>query len=98
MNRRYILTTAAQDDICAIGEQLNQRSGDAAERFFDAVSQRFKTLANFPTMGRRRDEIAPMLRSFPVENYLIFYRSVDSTTEILRVLAGYSDLEFLFQD
>ena len=98
MNQLYLLTTSAREDICSIGEQLSHRSKSAAERFFDAVEQRFKTLANFPMMGRRRDEILPMLRSFPVENYLIFYRSVDGVTEILRVLDGYSDLDFLFQD
>lgn len=98
MNQHYLLTAAAREDICSIGEQLSHRSTNSAERFLDAVEQRFKTLANFPMMGRRRDEILPMLRSFPVENYLIFYRSVDGVTEILRVLDGYSDLDFLFQD
>jgi toxin ParE1/3/4 len=49
-------------------------------------------------MGRRRDELLPSLRSFPVEDYLIFYRPIEEGIEILRVVSGYRDLEALFQD
>jgi toxin ParE1/3/4 len=49
-------------------------------------------------MGRRRDELLPLLRSFPVDDYLIFYRSIEEGIEILRVVSGYRDLEKLFDD
>lgn len=49
-------------------------------------------------MGRRRDELLPSLRSFPVEDYLIFYRSIEDGIDILRVVSGYRDLEALFPD
>jgi toxin ParE1/3/4 len=47
-------------------------------------------------MGRRRDELSPNVRSFPINNYLIFYRLIEEGVEILRVVSGYQDLEGLF--
>ena len=48
-------------------------------------------------MGRRRDELFPMVRSFPVDNYLIFDRPIAEGIEILRVVSGYQDLTKLFE-
>jgi len=73
-------------------------SFDAAERFLQKINNKCKTLANFPNMGRRRDELAPLLRSFPVDDYLIFYRSITGGIEVLRVVSGYQDLEALFDE
>lgn len=47
-------------------------------------------------MGRRRDELARNVRSFPINDYLIFYRPIEEGVEILRVVSGYQDLEGLF--
>jgi toxin ParE1/3/4 len=67
-------------------------------QFLNKINQKFNTLTNFPNMGRRRDELLPLLRSFPVDDYLIFYRSIEEGIEILRVVSGYRDLEKLFDD
>ena len=64
----------------------------------EKINQKCTTLAHFPNMGRRRDELLSSLRSFPVDDYLIFYRSIEGGIEILRVVSGYRDLEALFQD
>ncbi|NES81639.1 MAG: type II toxin-antitoxin system RelE/ParE family toxin [Moorea sp. SIO2B7] len=42
--------------------------------------------------------LLPLLRSFPIDDYLIFYRPLDNGIEILRVISGYRDLEKLFGD
>ena len=49
-------------------------------------------------MGRRRDELLPTLRSFPVDDYLIFYRPIVEGIEVVRIVSGYRDLEALFSD
>ena len=36
------------------------------------------------------------LRSFLVEDYLIFYRVVSGNIEIVRIVSGYRDIELLF--
>jgi toxin ParE1/3/4 len=43
-------------------------------------------------MGRRRDELGPALRSFPVGRYVIFYRSTKGGIEVARVLSAYREL------
>ena len=49
-------------------------------------------------MGRRREELAPGLRSFPVGRYLIFYVPLTNGVDIVRVLHGSRDLVALFED
>ena len=47
-------------------------------------------------MGRARPELAADLRSFPVGNYIIFYRPIEDGVEIVRVLSGARDIDALF--
>ena len=47
-------------------------------------------------MGRKRDELYPSLRSFPVDDYLIFYCLIEGGIEIQRVVSSYRDLGELF--
>lgn len=53
-------------------------------------------LADYPGKGRDRGSILPGLFSFPVGNYLIFYRIVPAGVEVARVLHGARDLPSLF--
>ncbi|MEH2436259.1 MAG: type II toxin-antitoxin system RelE/ParE family toxin [Nostoc sp.] len=53
-------------------------------------------MANFPNMGQSCDNFANGLRSFPVEDYLIFYRPIDGGVEVARIVSGYRDLETVF--
>lgn len=92
-------TVPASRDLESIIDYIADNSSlDAAERLLKKINQKCKNLAFFPNMGRRRDELLPLLRSFPVDDYLIFYRPIEGGIEILRVVNGYRDLEALFQD
>lgn len=53
-------------------------------------------MADFPNMGQSCDNFGNGLRTFPVEDYLIFYRSIDGGVEVVRVVSGYRDLETVF--
>jgi len=44
-------------------------------------------------MGREREELQRGLRSFPVGNYVVFYRLIEKGIEVVRVLSGYRDVE-----
>jgi toxin ParE1/3/4 len=71
-------TVPASRDIENIIDYVADNSGlDAADRLLNKINQKCITLANFPSMGRRRDELLPWLRSFPVDDYLIFYRLIE---------------------
>jgi toxin ParE1/3/4 len=62
------------------------------------IESKLKMLAETPGMGRKRDELVPNLRSFPVGNYLIFYRPVNQGIEVLRVMHGARDIPSIFED
>ncbi|QFS45886.1 type II toxin-antitoxin system RelE/ParE family toxin [Nostoc sphaeroides] len=90
-------TVTASRDIEAIIDYIADNSSfNAAESLLSKINNKCERLAKFPAMGRRRDELAPNLRSFPVNDYLIFYRPFEEGVEILRVVSGYQDLEGLF--
>jgi toxin ParE1/3/4 len=47
-------------------------------------------------MGRRREELLPGLRSFPIGNYVVFYREIKDGVDIIRILRGSRDIEAIF--
>jgi toxin ParE1/3/4 len=94
----YFLSPQAVNDLTEINDYLFANNQTAADTFLDEISQKFEQLAQFPKMGRRRDELAPFLRSFPFQIYLIFYREIENGVEIARILSGYRDLEALFSE
>ncbi|MBD2679667.1 MULTISPECIES: type II toxin-antitoxin system RelE/ParE family toxin [Nostoc] len=95
---RFRISTQAAQDIENIWKYLAQNNLKAANQIFDTLRESFPKLAKFPQMGKQRSELAPLLRSFPVKNYLIFYRPIDEGIEIVRILHGSQDVETLFQD
>ena len=78
---------------------LAKESGniEIADRLIDSITDRFFLLASHPYIGRRRDrDLRPGLRSFPVGEYVIFYRIEREDVMILHVAHGRRDLEALF--
>ena len=61
--------------------------------FFD----RFELLAMQPLMERARPELAPNVRSFPSDDYLILYIPIRDGIEIIHVVHGRRRLETLFE-
>jgi toxin ParE1/3/4 len=94
-----IFTIPSSRDLENILDYLaEQNSLNKAEDFLAKINKKCRTLANFPNMGKSRDELLPSLRSFPIDNYLIFYRPINNGIEILRIVSGYRDLNILFEE
>ena len=97
MSNSVRITPTASRDIEGIMDYLAETvSIKAAEDFLERINAKFKTLVQFPGIGRRRDDLYVGLRSMPLEDYLIFYRLVPEGIEVTRVVGGYRDLEALF--
>ena len=94
--RHYRFSDQALEDLEDIWLHIATDDINAADRFVDTLIAKIETLATQPTMGRARDELRESLRSFPVGNYLIFYRPIDGGVEVVRVLSGFRDLPELF--
>lgn len=99
MNPIYTITPPASRDIEKIADYLAENSSlESSDRFLQGITMKLKRLAQFPKIGRSRDELSPSLRSLLYESYLIFYRTKDTSIEILRVVSGYQDLEGIFDN
>lgn len=69
-----------------------------ADDFIDLIDEKFQNLSRQPGLGRRREELAAGLRSFPVGRYVIFYLQVQDCLRIVRVLLGARDVDAVFAD
>jgi toxin ParE1/3/4 len=87
----YRLSALAERDLEEIWSYVAEDASPAtADRLIDAIIDRFELLAEQPRMGRLRPEFGPGVRSFAVENHVIYYRD-DGEVLIARVLHGRRD-------
>lgn len=89
-------TAQAQDDLVEIWVFIAEDNPSAADRFIETIDQKCRLLARTPELGQSREELAPSLRSFPIGNYTIFYRPLETGIELIRVLSSYRDIPSLF--
>ena len=97
MNHR--LSSKAAEELDDIWHNLATESNsfDVADRFIDSLTDHFFMLAKHPLIGRTREELRPGYRGFPVGQYLILYRVLDTGVEIMHVLHGRRDLDGFFR-
>ena len=72
-------------------------SVDIADRLIESITNRFLLLSNHPYVGRPRRDLRPDLRSFPVGQYVIFYRIEDSDVLTLHVVHRHRDIETVLE-
>jgi toxin ParE1/3/4 len=94
--REARLSAQARADLEEVWLYIGQDSPVAADRFIDRILQACQKLAVAPRIGRSHDDLGPVLRSLPVDKYIVFYRPSKSGIEVARVLSGYRDIEALF--
>lgn len=78
----------AQHDLGEVVRYIGQDSREIAARYVHQLKSKCRTLAEFPQLGRSRDDLSPGLRSFPIESYVVYYRTLDFGVRIERVLHG----------
>ena len=96
--RRFKLAKLAKKDLDDVWLSIAQYSIENADKMLDEIQTRFMLLNRFQEMGVAREDLAPGLRSFPVNKYLICYRLTKQGIEIARVLPGKADLERVFRE
>jgi len=92
----YKLSRQAAADISKINDYIAQDNPDAADRLVARFHETMRQLAEMPGMGTAREELGARLRSFPIGNYLIFYRPRRSGIDVSRVLHGAQHLQRIF--
>src|SRR2546427_8831299 len=87
----YRLSSLAERDLDEIWSYVAEDvSPTTADRLIDDIIGRFDLLAEQPRMGRARPEFGAAVRSFAVENYVIYYCH-DGDVLIARILHGRRD-------
>lgn len=93
--RQVIRSPLAEADLLEIWLYIARDNEDAADAVLDRIEAVCLKLAKSNRLGRARPELGPGVRSFPVGQYVIFYRVAGRRLEIVRVLSGYRDLSKL---
>ena len=93
-----VLTPRANADLGEIWMFVAADNPAQADDFIDLIDEKFQNLSRQPGLGRRREELAAGLRSFPVGRYVIFYLQVQDCLRIVRVLHGARDVDAVFAD
>lgn len=102
MSGQYRLTRLAEQDIMSIAQYIANDNVKTAHDFIDEVERICQTLAQMPDLGTEVSFIkSETFQFFPVgkfQNFLIFYRLIQNTPEIVRVLHRHRDIEGLFEE
>ena len=85
-------TRESRRDYDEIWGYVAARDLTAADRLVDHFDATLKIIAFAPNIGRKVEELAPNLRSFPIGSYLIFYRPIEDGIQLIRVVHGARDI------
>jgi toxin ParE1/3/4 len=97
-SREWRFTPEADADFVLILRRSFTAFGDEqAEAYAEQLYSAFDDLAQFPAIGRARDEIAPGLRSYPVGQHIAFYHATDDELIIVRIIHSRQDIEQEFR-
>lgn len=91
-----IISPEAEQDLLDIWLYITEDSSVNADRFLDRLEGKALKLAEFTQIGIDRLELAPDLKSFPVDRYVLYYRANIGGIELIRVLHGSRDINRVF--
>lgn len=97
---RILRTRESRLDYDEIWDYIAPRDIAATDRLIDQIDATLNVIASAPNMGRKVEELAPNLRSFPIGNHLIFYRPIEDGIQLIRVVHGARDItpEYFAED
>lgn len=93
---RVIFAPQAEEDLLEIAFHIAQDNPKAAVSLLERIERICALIVASPEIGRRRRDLGPQLRSFPVDRYVIFYFPTKRGIEVARVLHGARDLPSFF--
>ncbi|MDB9311886.1 type II toxin-antitoxin system RelE/ParE family toxin [Spirulina sp. CS-785/01] len=92
----FLISQKAESDLEDIWVYLAKQNEIVADQQIAKIFDKFPMLAQFPNMGRQRDDLAIGVRSFPIKPYIIFYKYSSNQLEIIRVLHQSRDMKNQF--
>lgn len=89
---RIYRTSVSHKDYLDIWTYIAADNIAAADALLDTFDAKLAIISGMPRLGRARPELGPDIRSFPIHNYVLFYREVPDGVQLLRVLHGAQNL------
>lgn len=94
---RVRFTRPAISDLVGIGAHIAKDNERIAREFVARLKDKCYSIAETPLIGRQREDFGGGIRSFPLGNYVIFYRPTNFGIAVVHVLHGARDLEAAFR-
>ncbi|MHB1095975.1 MAG: type II toxin-antitoxin system RelE/ParE family toxin [Gemmatimonadaceae bacterium] len=94
--KRVTLSPAAAQDLADIAAHVAADRPSAVNGVLDALELACRLVAQYPGVGRARDEIDVGVRSFPIGAYVLFYYPNAQGIGIARILHGRRDVSTAF--
>ena len=91
-------TEQAEADLTETWFHPARNNPKAADRVIESIQDAARKHVPFPESGRSREDLGPGLRSFTVKPYVVFYRPIAGTIEVVRVLHGRRDIRRIMRD
>lgn len=79
-------TAKAQQDLEQIAEFLASKNPYALTRYEQLFIRAFHLIEEQPHIGTDRSDISPLLRSWPIPPYMLFYQITHGIPQLVRVL------------
>jgi toxin ParE1/3/4 len=104
MTSKLLQRASARRNILAIVDRIADDNPSAAAAVYEAYESSLERLKQTPDMGRLYGSPDPRLahiRVWPIHrfhNYLIFYRHMNETVEVLHIWHGARDISALLAD
>jgi toxin ParE1/3/4 len=93
MTLKLTRTGLARLDLVEIWSFIADDNINAADKHLDKIESSLKILSDDPNAGRARPELGKDMRSFPIGNYMPFYRTLANEIELVRVLSSYRNIQ-----
>ena len=104
MSRAIRRSARVRRDLIEIYTYIHERSPGAAEKVLHSIEKNIRSLSDSPGIGHYWASSDPRFQGVriavvhPYRNYLIFFRLVEETVEVYRVVHGARELEPLMDD
>ena len=87
----------SRQDLLDIGDYIAKNNRANARRFVAKLMEQCQRIGNAPMGYVIRDDLAQGLRMAALERYVIFFRVIDNTVRIERVLHGARNLPAILE-
>ena len=88
MSEKIHFSPKSRQDLLEIGDHIASDSPVNARRFVTQLIEQCERIALAPLGYRAREDLAPGLRMAALGRYVIFFRSMNGTIRIERILHG----------